>query len=306
MLKDIITTIIVNYNTNKLTRDVLLTLLESQLPENVEHKIIVVDNGSKEPFKLPRKAVSDDVLLLKSEKNIGFTGGNNLGISYAINKFNTDYIFLLNSDAFVDKDTLKFLYQKAKSDKKIGIVSPKIYFYKNYEFLKGYPRDTKGKIFWYVGGIVDWGNLLSYHQGVDEVDYGQFDYDRELEFATGCAMFLNRHIFDKIKIFDKKYFLYLEDLDLSLRARRAGFKICFEYKAKVWHKNAGSSEGVGSVIQRYYQTRNLFYFFIKYGSMRVKIRTLRYMLYKFFHGKKIEKKAVIDFLIGRMGKQEVI
>ena len=155
---------------------------------------------------------------------------------------------------------------------------------------------------WYAGGIFDKQNVLASHRGVDEVDLGQFDLQIETDFATGCAMLISRKVLEKVGLFDENYFLYLEDLDLSERIKKAGYKIIFEPSSVIWHYNAGSTEGSGSRIHDYFITRNRLYFGFKYSSLRAKLALGRESIKILTAGRQWQKKGVLDFFLGRMNK----
>lgn len=224
---DHISIIIVHYNTPQETKDCLKSLQDIKT-QGFEHSVIVVDNGSKKPLKLSQSYLGKNTEIIRSESNLGFTGGNNLGMSYAIKNYQSDYLLMLNSDTVVDSDFLQVLYETLKNDSKAGIVAPMIYFYKGAEFFpKSYRRDQKGKVIWYAGGSIDWLNITAFHRGVDELDRGQFDQQKTSDFATGCTLLVKREVIERAGILDKKFFLYFEDVDFCLRAKKAGFSILF-------------------------------------------------------------------------------
>jgi len=192
-------------------------------------------------------------------------------------KNGADYIFILNNDTEIDSSCLVSLVEAAKLHPKAGILTPKIYYAPGFEFHQDrYTDNEKGKVIWYAGGEVDWVNILGRHFGVDEVDRGQFDKQKEVFFATGCAFLGRREVFEKVGFFDDRFFLYLEDLDFSLRAIKAGFKILFIPQAVVYHKNAVSSGGSGSKLQNYYLTRNRLLFGFKHGYWKIKLFLIIY------------------------------
>jgi len=304
---DHLTTIIINYNTTEDTNECLESL--SQLTENkhFKHQIIIVDNGSKIPYSVPEDVGNLKIKLIHSEKNLGFTGGNNLGISDAIKTFQTDYILLLNSDTVVDKDFLNYLYKPLKEDSTAVISSPKIYFYKNNEYhKKSYSKEQHGNVVWYAGGNIDWQHLTAHHRGVDEVDREQFNNLTTSDFATGCCLLFKRELIERVGIFDKNYFLYLEDVDLSKRATLNGLKLLFIPQSLVWHKNASSSDGSGGKTHDYYLTRNRFYFFLKYGNWKIRLLALKLIIDIILKESGIKKRAILDLLLGRMGKQTIL
>ena len=177
----LIAIIVVNYNTQEETVDCLRSLLKIN-HDNFSYQIIVVDNGSEQELKLPAAIKSDQLELIRTEANIGFTGGNNLGISHAVKEYNPDYFLLLNSDTTVDPDFLDELYLSIQGDDR-GISASKIYFEKGFEFHDDYQQSELGRVIWYGGGVIDWNNLMAYHMCVDEVDRGQCQHRIESRFC---------------------------------------------------------------------------------------------------------------------------
>lgn len=317
-IQPLVAIIIVNYNTPDLTKECLSSLFKIKT-NGFDHQIIVVDNGSIEEFNLPKKWGKKPVDVIRTQANLGFTGGNNLGISHAVKEYDPDYFLLLNSDTEVDPDFLNHLYNASQANDQIGIATSKIYFHPGNEYHQSdYDSNQEGKILWYAGGSIDWKNLAAFHRGVDEVDRGQFDHFGQLQplnpkqvisqtdFVTGCCMLIKREVIETAGILDKKYFLYLEDVDFSLAAKSEGFKLYFCPESIVWHKNAGSSQGAGSQIHLYYQTRNRLLFFFRHGSLKVKLTVIRMMFKLLISGKSVERKAARDFIFGQFGKQPVI
>ncbi len=309
--------IIVHYSGEADTIECLQSLKKVKHP-HFSISIVVVDNGSKDTLQLPDKLQSSNVTVLRSDTNLGFTDGNNLGIKHAIENFGPDYLLLLNNDTTVDPQFLNQLVKCAEQNSDVGMVSPLIYFSPGREFHKGsYPVDEQGNVIWYAGGSIDWDNLDCFHRGVDEVDRGQFLQQTESEFATGCCVLIPRKVTESIGTLDARYFLYLEDVDWSVRIRNAGYKLLFCPEAHVWHKNAGSSGGAGSGLHQYYQTRNRLFFFTKYASLRQVhsafgdgLEYIHYLLViwkfaimKLITGVAPEQKGALDWVMGKMGKE---
>lgn len=299
--------ILVSYNANSLTRQCLDSLRLIDRSE-IDLHVVVVDNASKTPFTLDatdQKYYRTEVL--RSEANLGFTGGNNLGIHYAVEQHNPDYVLLLNNDTTVSVDFLQLLLQAMEDDSKnFGIVSPKIFFAPGREFhRKSYPKTDRGKIIWYAGGSIDWDNFAAFHRGVDEIDRGQFGSITTSDFATGCCLMVRREVLEKIGLLDKRYFMYFEDVDWSMKALAFGYDVGFVEEAHIWHINAGSSDGSGSTLHQYYQTRNMLLFFSEYGTWRDKLRLIRVMTDLIKSNNQYLRKAVIDFLLRQFGKQPV-
>lgn len=294
--------IVLNYNGENDTQECILSLENSQKTLDYELTIVIVDNKSKIDMSTDVKSIDKNIIFIKNKENLGYAGGNNVGIQYALEK-EQDYILLLNNDTIIDKDAIFEMYKTADSNSSVGIVSPKIYFAKGYEFHKNrYKKSDLGKVIWYVGGLMDWNNLIGHHRGVDEVDRGQYDKRVEIELASGNCLFVRSDVFRKVGLLNTKYFLYYEDADFSMRVKKANFKIIYEPKAFLWHKNAVSAGGSGSVLQDYYITRNRMLFGMKYASFRTKMALLKEGIMILTRGRKWQKKGVQDFYLSNFYK----
>lgn len=286
---------IINYNGNK---DTLLCLksLEELKIEGFRLEVIVIDNGSKNVFEVVQNEFKNFKLhILKSDKNLGFSGGQNLGIKYALGK-KADYVVVLNNDVLLDKYLILELLKTFEIKKNAGLVSPKIYFVKGYEFHKDrYEDKDLGKVFWYAGGIMDWQNVIGSHRGVDEVDKGQYDKLEKTDFVSGCCVMIKKEVFETVGFFDDNYFLYYEDNDLCQRAKKIDFECYYQPKAILWHLNAGSSGGSGSTLHDYFITRNRLLFGFKYALPRTKLALFKEAFRLMIFGRKWQKKGIIDY-----------
>jgi len=209
---------------------------------------------------------------------------------------------ILNNDTKIDPGLAQNLAKEFNS-KKVGMAVPKIYFYPGFEFHQDrYQKTDQGKVIWYAGGRIDFKNVLGVHDNVDEVDSGKFNKKKNVTFASGCCFLISRQILDKVGLFDDRYFLYLEDADLSQKVIRAGYKIVYQPKAKLWHKNAESTGGSGSGLQDYYFTRNQLIFGFRYAPFRAKLALMRQALRLIVFGRKWQKRGVIDFFTHKLGR----
>lgn len=300
-----ISIIIVNYNSDLYTTACLKSLRKVSV-ENAQLKIIVVDNGSTTPYKLP-VSFQESVELVRSGANLGFTGGNNLGIHQAIEEYNSDFVVLLNNDTTVAPTALQHMVDEAVSNEACGMVCPKIYFTAGNEYhSKAYTPTNQGKVLWYAGGSIDWKNLLAFHRGVDEVDRDHIKSTSEIEFATGCCVLIKREVLEKVGLLDKRYFLYFEDVELSQKVTSFNYTLSYCDKAIVWHSNAGSSDGAGSATHQYYQTRNRLLFFWEYGGLRTKLTVLKLWVRFLFSANTMEQRAAQHFVQRQFGKQPFI
>lgn len=293
-------TIILEYNNPQMTLETLRSLKKADLPKGITQQIVVVDN-SPVPDGTLEKALKKfkGVNLIITHQNTGFARGNNLGIKQGL-KQGCDYFLLLNNDVEVHSQFLRHLIAVAQAG--ADIVVPKIYFAKGFEYHQDrYQKSQLGKIIWYAGGYFDWNNIYSGHYGMDEVDQGQFDQEKTIDFANFCCVLIKKQVFKTIGLLNEDYFLYWEDGDFSVRAQRAGFKLIYQPKSIIWHKSSGSSAS-GSQLHDYYLTRNRLIFGFKYASPRTKFALLRESVKKLIVGRPGEKKGILDFYLHRFGK----
>lgn len=296
-----ITIITINYNSEKETNELLLSLKKANRSE-YKIKIIVIDNGSKKPFTLLDQEKSENISIIRSVVNTGFSGGCNIGIKEAL-KHSADYLLFINNDTTVDSSMIYNLLNVLVRDPNIGITTPKIYFAKGNEFHRDrYKFSELGKVLWFAGGNIDWKNIQSIHLGMNEVDHGQYNNIEKIEFATGCCMLIKREIIEKIGLFDEKYFLYYEDSDFSERIKKAGYEIYYVPDAIMYHKNAQSTGGSGGHLHDYFLTRNQMLFGMKYAPLKTKLALIRQSVRLLIGGREYQKKGVRDFYLNKLGK----
>lgn len=270
-------------------------------------EILVVDNASTDGSvqELQKRYRMDPTIkIIRNQTNLGYAEGNNVGIRYALSR-GADYVLLLNNDTVVDRNLINDLMETARHDDRIGILSPKIYDY------------WKPDKVWFAGATIDWKTGESPHIGLGEMDHGQFNKVIEVDRLTGCAMMVKREVFEKIGLLDPDYFLYYEDVDFCVRAKRAGYKTVCVQSAKVWHKESSSTKAnQTSDLHLYYHIRNRL-LFLKLHS-RISIPEHRknlsfcmgYLLLSVFNeeyrrANSVRFNAFIDFYLNRFGiKQE--
>ncbi len=286
--------IILNYNGLKNTLNCLESIKNSAFSNQID--VVVVDNNSGDGSQKKLSEIKN-ITYIENDNNLGFSGGMNVGIKHAL-KNKADYILILNNDIFLDRLFFNKLLQNLNKNE---IIAPKIYFAKGFEFHKQrYKPNELGKVIWYAGGKIDWSNVIGLHIGVDDFDRGQFSKGEEIDFATGACMLIPNEVFNKIGFFDEKYFLYLEDMDFCVRAKKAGFKIIFKPQAVVWHKNAASAGGSGSKLQDYYISRNRLLFAFKYAKFNTKLAVIKQTLFQIKNP--VKRQALLDFLFMNFGK----
>lgn len=293
--------IVVNWNGKADTLTCLSSLAEMDTA-GCNVKIVVVDNASTDGSVEAIKKAFPKVTVLESPVNEGFTGGNNRGMRFAMDE-GADFLWLLNNDTIVDTKVLAG-FLRVFQDDSVGIAGSKIYFAPGHEFHHDrYGKKERGRVIWYAGGLVDWANMYASHRGVDEVDRGQFDIPKDTDFITGCSFMMRRDVVEKIGYLDDKFFLYLEDLDYSLRARKAGFRALYAPGSIVWHINAGSTGKPGHGLHQYYLTRNRLLIGMRYAPMRTKLALAREAIRFVFGSSAVLRRAVLDFILGRFGNR---
>lgn len=295
--------IILTTNALAMTKEQLVDVSKLDV-KDLDCECLVVDNGSKDGteeqiknYKLPNMSYK----FLQSGGNLGFAGGNNVGIRDAI-KRKFDYIILMNNDLILKPDIVKKLVNYMETDKEVGVASPKMYFAKGYEFHKDrYKESEKGNVLWYTGGLIDRDNVYTAHKGVDEVDKGQYDDITETDVANGACVIVRTEVFEKIGLLDSGFFLYWEDADFSERVKRAGYKVMYYPKTWMWHKVSASTGGSGSPTNDYFLIRNRFYYSMRYSSLRTKFAVLRDTAKQIITGRTWQKWGAIDAFLGRKG-----
>ncbi len=269
-----IASIVVNYKRISETLKAVDSLNKQK--GNLDQVIIVIDNNSKDD-SVSKLRTLKNIILIENHKNIGFAAANNQGIKIALKK-KLDYVFLLNDDAWLDSNCLNELIEGDKD-----IISPKIYFVPGFEFhKKRYKKSDLGKVIWYAGGKIDWNNIYANHVGVDILDNNQFNKLKPTDFTTGCAMLIKTDVFQKIGLFDEKYFMYWEDVDLCQRARKKGLTVFYNGFAKAWHKNLGTQLGITSEQKEKQMARSRLRFGLKFANLKTKTLLLKDFLSKLF------------------------
>lgn len=227
--------------------------VESELldyhPENKPIKVLEFDEK-----ETPIIYESQRLILIKNRENYGFPGGNNVGIKFALENINPKFILLLNNDTVVEQQFLDKLVQEGKFNRDIGILGPKIYYY------------NQPDIIWSAGCSISWKLARGIQIGSGELDKGQYDAKKEVDYVSGSSFLIKTEVVNKIGLMDDNYFLYFEESDWTLRANKAGFKSLYVPEAKVWHKVSRSGGGISKPVGLYYITRNRWIFMKKWAK----------------------------------------
>lgn len=227
------------------------------------YEVIVGDNGSKgNDAQVLEEKFGDYVHLIRNDKNYGYTGGNNIAIRYVADNSAPDYFLILNNDTVVAPDFLGQMIKVTESDASIGIVGPKVYYYK-------FPNRIQG-----AGGKVNMRTGQASHIGIKEIDSGQYDTQQEVDYISGCCLLIKKEVIQKVGLFDESYFCYWDETDYCFRVREAGYKVIYIPEAKIWHKaplklriwDRTPMGAKTSGLYYYYMARNNFKFMRKHAT----------------------------------------
>ncbi len=218
--------IVLNWNGWKDTLECLASLQKLDYPS---YEVVVVDNGSTDESVARIREAYPDVTLLEMGDNLGFAVGNNYGIRYALER-GADFVWVLNNDTVVDPGALDALVAEALSDRRVGLVGSKIYYFDQ--------PDTV----WFAGGAISMPTARTWHVGIDRIDVGQWDAARDVDYVNGCSMLVSRELMEDVGLLDRRFFLYFEETDWSIRARQKGWRVRYQPKAAIWHKESSSTK----------------------------------------------------------------
>ena len=255
-----ISIITINYNGLKDTCELIETLpLEDESLE-----VIVVDNASKEDEASIIKKRYSQVKVIRSNQNLGFAGGNNLGIKAAKGK----YLFFINNDTLLRHQTsdIRHLIYRLESSPKIGMVCPKIRFAWGDNPIQFAGYTPLSRI-----------TMRNHAIGCGEEDNGQYDTAHPTPYAHGAAMMVKREVIEKAGMMPEYYFLYYEELDWSMMIRRAGYDIWYEPACTIFHKESQTT-GQNSPLRTYYLTRNRLLFVKRNYSNATRYLSYAYLI----------------------------
>jgi len=218
--------------------------------------VVVVDNDSRldhvEKIKNEIFKLGENISLLESKVNLGYSGGNNLGIKFGLQN-GADFIFILNNDAIAPAETLSRLVSEIEQDELIGIIGPAL--------NEGNLISYGGKISWLKPELIHLHQQPTINNQLSTINY----------YIPGAAMLLSKKLLEKIGFLDEKYFLYFEDADFSMRAKKAGFKLKIVPDVKIFHAVSSATRRLGSPLLFRYHFRNSLLFNWKFGPIWVKM-----------------------------------
>jgi hypothetical protein len=205
--------VVLNYNGKDCLKKCLTSLF---CLDYANFEVVVVDNNSQDGSLEAARQNFSRATFIKNECNLGFSGGNNVGIKYSLEKM-ADFVLLLNNDTEVEKEFLGRLIKNALIHKEAGIFSPLIF-------------SGDGKSVWFSGGKIDWLRMKAVNEK-ELIENNQTNPD----FISGCAMLVRAEVFSKVGLLDEDFFLYWEDVDFSVRAKKAGFSLLVVASSHICH-----------------------------------------------------------------------
>lgn len=277
-----------------------LECLESVLRSDYESlAVLVVDNNSREDPTTVLEEKYPGVHVLRSPRNMGYGGGNNTGIRWAIAQ-NAAYVLLLNNDATIAPDMVQRLVLAAEADPRIGMATPRVFYY-----------DRPTEVYW-DGGIIDWDTGDAPHDSRSLPAEGDVT---KSEWLDGCALLARVNMIRDIGLLDNRYFLYFEDTDWSVRAARRGWMNAVITRAHAWHKVSRSTGGIANPAVRFYYVRNRYLFLKAHrpagGEVRWRVRYFLKICWDYVgirherEGREAVIAAFVSLLTGRSGPYEI-
>ncbi|MEK7151211.1 MAG: glycosyltransferase family 2 protein [Patescibacteria group bacterium] len=256
ILSPFVSIIIVQYNNSDDTIGCLESLKNLNYPN---FRVVLIDNASEiKHFNNVRLYVESlkDIRFsfIVSKKNLGYSGGNNLGIKKAL-KNKADYIFILNPDTTVKSTVLTKLIEVAEANSKIGIVGPTI-------------NENASRIVY--GGKINWLKPELAHSEIPPLNTDRLLLDTNL-YILGAAMLIKKNVINKIGLLDERYFLYFEDADYCMRARKVGCQLAIATNTSIDHSVSKSTNQLGSAKLLYYHYRNAHLFNWENGPFYIKL-----------------------------------
>ncbi len=255
--------VLLNWNGGEYTILCIASLKASRIPIS---NILVVDNASKDDSPMRIAEAFPDVELIRAGQNLGFTGGNNLGIGRLL-KTGVEYIWILNNDTRVHPDCLSYLLSGMMNDPKIAAATGKILY------------ENPSNVIWYGGARIMRYAQRAVHVGAGEIDHGQYDTPCDTPFLSGCCMLIRREAIEEVGHFNRNFFIYCEDFDWCLRALKLGKRLRYIPEAVIWHRVSASvrkntlteSGGTASPLQHYLGTRNHLFVLRLHSGSRLRL-----------------------------------
>lgn len=229
-----------NYNGKPLLDDCITSYLANDYPN---FEIVMIDNGSHDGSEEYVKVTYPMVTCIQTGKNLGYSGGFNVGLKYAFDEQRADFALITNNDVKVHFRVISTLVEAALQDPSRGFITGKVYYFDQPDTLQSVGK-YEHPLRWNGG-----------HLGAREIDKGQYDEPSERFFIDDIFTLVRREVYEKTGGYDTTYFLQCEEYDWQARAKQVGYKFYYTPFAKIWHKES-MTLGKWSPRKAYFDARN--------------------------------------------------
>jgi GT2 family glycosyltransferase len=261
--------------------------------------ILLLDNASDDGTPAAVREHAPDVTVIETGGNLGYAAGNNIGLNWA-REHRFEYAFLLNEDTIVAPDCIERLVETAEANLAAAFLGPLVYHFSEPNVIQS------------AGGVVT-GDWRVYHRGQNQQNRGAFIAVDQVDWVTGCSILISVRSLDRVGLMDPSFFIYSEEVEWCLRARKAGFIGLFVPSARIWHKGVQRDYNPSPRVV-YLSTRNHLLMLKKHkagagplaNALAGDLRTLAsWSIRPRWRHKRPQRnalaRAVLDFWLGRSG-----
>ena len=252
--------VVVNWNGGEQNLECLESLVRQGLPPSA---IVFVDNGSTDGSVEAVERRFAGLVLLRNRENLGFGEGANQGARESLAR-GAELVFFVNNDVRLPDGTLARLEEVLARSPELGIVGPRVLYM------------DEPEVVWCAGGMLTWKQNLSTLLGHKEKDGPRWRESRDVDYVAGCALLARRSVLEEVGLFDARYFAYMEDVDLCLRAKRAGFGVRIVGDAAAYHATSSATGGGYNPRRKYMMGVNSIWFLKQHARAREWMRFVAY------------------------------
>ncbi len=266
----LVSLVIVTWNNQN---DIIDCLASVQAQDYPNFEVVLVDNASSDSTVDLVRTKFPEVKIIASKTNHYFAGGNNIGINFLLKDSNPKFIGVLNPDTILAGNWISSQVAIMESSSQIGIIGPKVVFEKGFGVNE--KVSTADQTYINTVGILPGGYLFPYDRGYAELDQGQYDKTEEVYAVSGVSMLIRSEVIKQIGGFYKPMQMYLEDVDLCIRAKKAGWSVIYTGDTTVRHKHMQSTHQAGNQRYLLWSKRNYLYLVSRHYGLRKLIRAIQ-------------------------------
>lgn len=283
-----ISIVIVNFNTKKLVLDCINSV--KKYTTNINYEIIVVDNASTDGSVESLKKLKD-INLIISKENGGFSKGNNLGIKKAKGK----YVLLLNSDTLFLENSIKKMFDLMETRPEVGVSSCRL-------LNLDKTIQSNGGYFPTLFRVFTWATFLDDLPGADyfkayHPHLNYYEKEQELDWVTGAFFLIRKSVLEKSKSLNERFFMYVEELELCFRVKKAGWKILYTPQTSIIHLGGASTTSKNTILGEF---KGLRIFYSLHKNV-IQVLILRVLLLK----AALLRILVFGFLLRKKGAAQI-